>query len=400
MRYNLFISIYKGSNGINMGVGTRKMEYWKMLFMKRLKLPMKRIANVMPVGFTDQQFYDAYKKYYPYMMDEAQKMCKDYKRHNYLRKQKGYKNTAYFPEPDELLKQASKSIIGRTRKAHNSGEVATDEELARNIASLEKDSKEKIAKRKQKEETFLQHAQDVAPKYINRLISSYFKTRKENTLDVNSRYLLLLEIAQYKCKESIAFLHQINASDKNNDMRYLAFNLLQQMGEHPWLARNRKGKKRLSEVKPIDISANPTQLVEHIYKYQGNIHRRYDVFLSHSSYDTKQLLRLKQQLNGKGLVVYIDWVNDCVMMDRKNQNEDTWNVLMLRMDESEKMLFVMTDNSLRSEWTQKEIDYFMSLKRDVVVYQPGEITEEPFEALAGCRTCKEDSLIYKTITKN
>ena len=100
-----------------------------------------------------------------------------------------------------------------------------------------------------------------------------------------------------------------------------------------------------------------------------------------------QLLKLKQLLNEKGLVVYIDWVNDSVMMNRKNQNEDTWNVLKMRMDESEKMLFVMTDNSLRSEWTPKEIEYFMSLKREIVVFQPEEIMEKPFEALAGCRKC-------------
>ena len=370
-----------------MGVGTRKMEYRKILFIKEFRLPMKRIANAMPVGFTDRQFYEAYKQYYPYLVDEAQKMCKDYKRHNHLRKQKRYKKTVYFPEPEDLLRQTSRSIIGNTRKAHQSGDVATSEELARRIAALEKDSKRKIAKRKQKESVFMMHAQNVTPKYINRLISLYFKTRKENSLDVNSRYLLLLEIAQYKCKASIIFLHKINACDKNNEMRYLAFNLLQQMGERPWLARNRKGKKRLSSIKPLDISANPTELLEHIYQYQGNIHRRYDVFLSHSSYDTKQLLKLKQQLNEKGLVVYIDWVNDSVMMDRKNQNEDTWNVLKMRMDESEKMLFVMTDNSLRSEWTPKEIDYFKSLNREVVVYQPEEITEKPFEALAGCRKC-------------
>lgn len=371
-----------------MGIGTRKMEYRKMLFMKDFRLPMKRISNIMPVGFTDQQFYEAYKQYYPYLMDKAQKMCKDYKRHNYLRKR--YKKMVFFPEPEDLLKQTSKSIIGRTRKAHQSGEVATSGELARRIAALEKDSKERIAKRKQKEAVFMMHAQDVTPKYINRLISLFFETRKENSLDVNSRYLLLLEIAQYKCKASITFLHKINACDKNNEMRYLAFDLLQQMGERPWLARNRKGKKRLSSVKPIDISTNPTELLEHIYQYQGNIYRKYDVFLSHSYYDTKQLLKLKQQLNEKGLVVYIDWVNDSVMMDRKNQNEDTWNVLKMRMDESEKMLFVMTDNSLRSEWTPKEIDYFKSLNREVIVFQPEEITEKPFEALAGCRKCSEE----------
>lgn len=380
-----------------MGVGTRKMEYRKRLFIKSFKLPMKRIANAMPVGFKDQDFYEAYNKYYPYMMDEAQKMCEDYKRHNYFRKQKGYKKTVFFPEPDELLNQASKDIIGKTRKAHNNGEVMSREEQSFYIANLEQDSKKKIAKRKQKESDYLLHAQSVTPKYINNLIRLYFKTRRENALDVNSRYLILLEIAQFKCKESITFLHKINACDKNNDLRFLAFKLLQQMGEHPWLARKRKGKQRLSSVTSIDITANPTQLLEHIYRYQGNIHKRYDVFLSHSSYDTKQLLLLKQLLNSEGLVVYIDWVNDNVMMNRRNQNEDTWNVLQMRMDESEKMLFVMTDNSLRSIWTPKEIEYFKLLKKDIVVYQPEEITEKPFESLSECRACSDGTLLYKTL---
>ena len=376
-----------------MGVGPRKMEYRKMLFTKNFKQPMKKVARAMPVGFTDDDFYEAYKKYYPYMMVEARKMCDDYKRHNFSRKKKGYKNIVFFPEPEEFLKQASSKTIGLTRKAHQGGDVMSTEELARYTLMLEQDSKRRIAERKRKEEAFLMLAQDVEPKYIKKLIDLYFRTRKTNTLDVNSRYLILLEIAQFKCKESISFLSKINSCDKNNDMRLLAFNLLQQMGEHPWLARNRKGKKRQSAVQPIDIAANPTRLVEHICKYQGCIHNRYDVFLSHSSYDTQQLLSLKQKLNAEGLVVYIDWVNDKVMMDRRNQNEDTWNVLKLRMDESEKMLFVMTDNSLRSTWTPKEIDYFKSLNKEILVYQPEEITEKPFDSLEGCSKCLKLKLI-------
>lgn len=380
-----------------MGGGTRKMEYRKMLFTKDFKSPMKRIAKALPVGFTDDDFYEAYKKYYPYMMQEARKICDDYKRHNAFRRKKGYKNIVVFPEPDVLLRQASSKTIRLTRKAHQSGEVMSDEVLAYNLSLLEHDSKRKIAERKRKEEAFLRLAQDVEPKYIKRLISLYFQVRKANTLDVNSRYLILLEIAQFKCKESISFLSKINSCDKNYEIRHLAFNLLQQMGEHPWLARNRKGRKRQSEIKPIDIAESPTLLVEHICKYQEFIHGRYDVFLSHCSYDTKQLLALKQKLNAKGLVVYIDWVNDKVMMNRKNQNEDTWTVLKLRMDESRKMLFVMTDNSLRSEWTQKEIDYFKSLGKEVVVYQPEEITEKPFDSIGDCKKCLEEELVFTTI---
>lgn len=96
-------------------------------------------------------------------------------------------------------------------------------------------------------------------------------------------------------------------------------------------------------------------------------------------------------------MVYIDWVNDNVMMNRRNQNDDTWNVLKMRMDESEKMLFVMTDNSLRSIWTPREIDYFKSLKKDIVVYQPEEITEKLFESLSECRACSDGTLLYKTL---
>lgn len=380
-----------------MGLGTRRMEHRKMLFTKNFKRPMKKVAKAMPVGFTNEDFYEAYKKYYPYMMVEARKMCDDYKRHNISRKKKEYKNIVYFPEPEEFLKQASSKTIGLTRKAHQGGDVMSAEQLASYTLMLEQDSKRRIAERKRKEEAFLMLAQNVEPKYIKKLIDLYFRTRNANTLDVNSRYLILLEIAQFKCKESITFLSKINSCDKNNDMRLLAFNLLQQMGEHPWLARNRKGKKRQSAIQPIDIAANPTRLVEHIYKYQGSIHNRYDVFLSHSSYDTQQLLSLKQKLNAEGLVVYIDWVNDKVMMDRRNQNEDTWNVLKLRMDESGKMLFVMTDNSLRSTWTPKEIDYFKSLNKEILVYQPEEITEEPFDSLGDCKKCKEVELVSATM---
>ncbi|MBO6254622.1 MAG: toll/interleukin-1 receptor domain-containing protein, partial [Bacteroidaceae bacterium] len=347
-----------------------------------------------------KDFYETYKKYYPYMMVEARKMCDEYKRHNVSRKKKGYKNIVFFPEPEEFLMQASSKTIGLTRKAHQGGDVMSAEELARYTLMLEQDSKRRMAERKRKEEAFLMLAQDVEPKYIKKLIGLYFRTRRTNTLDVNSRYLILLEIAQFKCKESITFLSKINSCDKNNDMRLLAFNLLQQMGEHPWLARNRKGRKRLSAIQPIDIAANPTRLVEHIYKYQGSIHNRYDVFLSHSSYDTQQLLSLKQKLNAEGLVVYIDWVNDNVMMNRRNQNEDTWNVLKLRMDESDKMLFVMTDNSLRSTWTPKEIDYFKSLNKEILVYQPEDITEEPFDSLEDCMKCMELELVGTIITNN
>ena len=61
--------------------------------------------------------------------------------------------------------------------------------------------------------------------------------------------------------------------------------------------------------------------------------------------------------------------------NRQNQNEDTAKVLKKRMDMSGKMVFVMTDNSLRSQWTSWEIDYFTKKGGKVFIYQPYAISE-------------------------
>ena len=86
--------------------------------------------------------------------------------------------------------------------------------------------------------------------------------------------------------------------------------------------------------------------------------QEYDVFLSHSSLDVNELLQLKVLLNQQGKTVYIDWINDRVMLNRQNQNQDTWKALELRMDQSKMLLYVLTDNSIKSPCTEREVLYF------------------------------------------
>ena len=149
----------------------------------------------------------------------------------------------------------------------------------------------------------------------------------------------------------------------------MAFYALQRMGEHPWLGRSRKGKKRLSQVKRIDIQKNPTELLNLTSKYQDLLYQKFDIFLSHSSRDEEELLRIKSILNKQGYTVYIDWVNDREMLNRKNQDENTWNALYLRMDQSLRLLYVMTDNCINSVCTQREVEYFRAKNKVVYVYQ-------------------------------
>lgn len=369
-----------------MAIVSRKMQYRKDLVLKMFKHPIQKVANVMDEGFTDEDFYSTFKTLYPELMDQAQEMYDDYRRHNWGRRKKGYK-TIYFPEPDELLRRESERALRKIRTKHQLGNVLSPDVLDKNRQSLEKACAAKAEAYHEKKENYLKHAQMVCPRYVDTLISQYFGIRKVDALDINTRYLILLEIAQFYCEKSIVFLSKINASDKNIEMRHLAFDLLQQMGRHPWLARNRKGRKKQSMIKPIDIVKNPTALLDYIYKYQDTLHSRYDVFLSHSSYDVEELLHLKRILNSQGMIVYIDWVNDSVMMNRINQNEDTWNVLEKRMDESAKLLFVMTDNSLCSPWTKREVEYFKASGKPVCILDTGGLTEDKWEILNGLPLC-------------
>jgi len=364
-----------------MSIGLRVMWKRNMLLSEQFKKPLQKIAEIMPIGFTDDDFYSAFCKYYPELIDEANETCQDNLHHNIVRKRHGYK-TAYFPySVQRYLEERSASLRSCLRKRHAMNKIHSDLEIKEIVKRLDTKLSKKDAKRKLRDDYYLQYAQDVCPKYIKNLIQLYFKERRRNCLDVNARYILLLEAAQFRTFETVVFLKKVNACDKNINIRHFAFSTLQSMGYHPWLARKRKGKTRNNAIKPIDITENPTELLEYIYRFQDLLHQKFDVFISHSSYDKAELYKLKRTLNAQGLVVYIDWANDKVMLNRENQNEDTWTVLQKRMDISNKMIFVMTDNSLRSQWAQKEIEYFTKLGKPVFVFQPYEISEQVWDIL-------------------
>ena len=145
-------------------------------------------------------------------------------------------------------------------------------------------------------------------------------------------------------------------------------------------------------LKPIDVQKNPTELMQLIYTNQHMLYQEYDVFLSHSSLDINELLRLKVLFNQQGKTVYIDWVNDRVMLNRQNQNQDTWKALELRMGQSKKLLYVMTDNSIKSPCTEREVMYFKNASKDVKAYMPYPVSLPTPSYLDGCDFITEEQL--------
>lgn len=143
---------------------------------------------------------------------------------------------------------------------------------------------------------------------------------------------------------------------------------------------------------PIDVQKNPTELIQLIYTNQHMLYQEYDIFLSHSSLDVNELLQLKVLLNQQGKTVYIDWINDRVMLNRQNQNQDTWKALELRMDQSKMLLYIMTDNSIKSPYTEREVVYFKSASKKVKVYKPHAVSLPTPSYLDGCDFIIEEQL--------
>lgn len=360
-----------------MSIYYRKEQYREILFIKNLHLKAirKKLFKILPCGSAFGEFLKAFKKYFPCEWEDIVSYCKSRKRDYFRRKKKGLRTVSYDTPENFLRKHVSLAQLGNNTLSGKCCAYFT--------AKLQKKADAKKKRRENKLKKNMVTVQQVCPSYVRHLIKLYFDVRKKNTLDVNARYLILLEASNFKCNETISFLQKVNACDKNSDLRYLAFLSLQRIGEYTQLARKRKGKQCLSQIKPIDIQKNPTELLHFIHKYQCSLYQEYDVFLSHSSLDTKELLKIKAELNKQGLTVYIDWVNDDVMLDRKNQNDDTWNVLEERMEQSKLMLYVMTDNCIQSSYTEREVIFFKKKGKSVFVLSYKTSLKEPVY-LDGC----------------
>lgn len=361
-----------------MSIFYRKEKFQEKLFLKNLHLKAcnKKLSIVLTPGFNKKEYIATFQICFPHLWEDIVFFC-EMRKDNYLRRGKKDLRTVPYYTPEEYLvthalQQNLKSI------------QTSEEERNKNKERLINDGKRKQQQRKDKLEKNLVYVQKVCPPYVDNLINAYFDLRKQQTLAINARYLILLEASQFKCRKTLSFLHKVNACDKNQDLRMMAFYALQRMGEHPWLSRNRKGKKRLSQVKRIDIQKNPTELLEMLSKYQILLYQNFDIFLSHSFRDEKELLKIKSILNKQGYTVYIDWVNDREMLNRENQDENTWNALFLRMDQSCRLLYVMTDNCISSIYTKKEVEYFKAKNKAIYVYQPKAISLPEPQYLNDC----------------
>ncbi|REG60856.1 TIR domain-containing protein [Paraburkholderia sp. BL6669N2] len=89
---------------------------------------------------------------------------------------------------------------------------------------------------------------------------------------------------------------------------------------------------------------------------EGYGERPHDIFLSHSKLDEEEIYGLKLMLEDYGHSVYIDWIDD-PHLDREEVSKETAALLRARMKSSRSLLYVTSENSVKSKWTPWELGF-------------------------------------------
>lgn len=381
-----------------MGQTKRKYSAELIRFQKTLKKSIHNVLAIMPKGFTDEDFLSEFKVLYSYLWDDVRAKAKEYQRMDDGLEKKGFPKRYFFPSPAVYIKKVSAPII-KNKALHEKLILKTEERTEFRKILLEECAK-KRKERKEKLVSNLKYTQKITPSYSNYYIQTYFHCKQANPVDIDTQYAVLIEASKYKSPITIKFLHRVNASERNYHLRHFAFQALQKFGiKEVRLRKNRKGKKKAGDkIVPTPIET-PDDLIHSIYNSQLEQMKKYDLFLSHSSFDCGLLLRLKSVLNHSNINVYVDWVSDRNALKRELTNVNTANTIIERLKSSKALLYIHTQASQNSKWTPWELGFFHALhasKSKICIYNPDNIEKTPYLDIYPPVVLEEGKLFVET----
>lgn len=377
--------------------GRAKRQHTKYVrdFACGLKKYFKQVANLMGLGFTDEDYVMTFKECFPHLWQDITIKHVNYQKADERLVKRGKKRRYKFPKPFNFILWHAKHVIVATRKQHEQGigVLAENERLAV-IDNLRSESLHYMELLKKKNEQKLTFVQQVKPEYSGYLLGKYLRHRRTHREDVDTAYMLLQEASKYKCKDTIDLLQKVNAAEPNYHLRHFAFLKLQQFGiKEVKLRKNPKGKARPGDKEIPKEMKTPEDLLSAIYSSQLESHKSFDLFLSHSYKDVNKLLEIKTMLNSFGINVYIDWVNDRAELQRALTNQDTVRVIIERIQSSKALMFIVTEASTNSRWTPWELGYAHALGKRICILQLEEVKDVPVYLEIYDQAIMEDSRI-------
>lgn len=349
------------------GVTKRKFDGETMRIQKSLKRPLYSVAEVLPCDYSGSDLLQLFKEYYPLDWRILVERCvQAQEKDTFLRgvgKKQRYKQTS--AEDFFFGMQIVKNILNQSSKDKHR-ETYSDAERELKLTSLKEKRAPKLAQQKKNQEEYKILMQRVDPCYFDILISAYH----QKGITVDGKMEIFKELQKFDTPKTTIFFRKLNDSERNDQIRNMAFMHLQASGHYVKLRQRFKGKRKSYMAERTAFFVTPTDLAKRLDEVTVQSKKQFDVFISHSFKDSEIVKKVIAILNAQGLHCYCDWSSDNDFLKRELVSDYTAAVLKKRIEQSSKILFIRTDNSMtgtqvNSPWIAMELDFGQSISKEM-----------------------------------
>ena len=355
------------------GITKRKQIGEQMRFNKQLKRPLYLISQILPINYDAKILLNYFQRYYPTEWDTLVQMQEQYKKKDDFLKKVG-KKVRYKPlSPTDYFYslQVVKNILHPNRKK-NYAENFNLQAIESKRLEFENKRKMVISKRANriKENTHL--IQNIDPLYVDYYISIYHK----KGITTEQKIEIVSDLSKYNSNKINTFLYTLNDAERNNQVRKMAFDLLQKRGLYVKLRKNFKGNKKVYQIEKSKFDVTPEDLFKRLQNNSFQAKKKFDVFISHSYSNKCEMIKLYKHLNNLGFSCYCDWSADSDFLQRSMCNDGiyTEEVLKWRIRQSQNILYVNCPKAQDSNWVKTELAFARKLNKNIVEIGIADIT--------------------------
>lgn len=354
---------------------------------KQINQFIESLIPILPYKYDFNTINSLLKDYYPYEIFLISEKYKYYQIKEKSLSSKNIKSRYHYKDVDDYVRSSNiliKILNISFVKSHQ--EVFNQNEYENTVQQFKIQRNPRILKQYKKIQTAIKQTQQLEPSYLDSLIGLY--SRKRTTQ--KDKVYILKELKKYYCPKIIAFFSKLIDTEYNRQLREEAFYHLQSFGYQPNLPRqkyiripskNRKRREFLKEYanETFKVEETPAELEYRINNSKDQKIKEYDFFISHSSIDYNSIQLLIESLNKQGNNIYCDWINDSDYLKRHLAGHQTLNVIKKRLDQSKRMIFVLSSNSIESKWCKYEINYFIERNKEILFIRKEDISNGAFQ---------------------
>lgn len=345
------------------GITKRKYDGETMRIRKQMKRPLYLVAEVLPYEYNGADLLNLFSEFYPFEWRKIVERQNNYEEKDRFLNKVG-KQTRYHPETPEQFFFNMPVVKNILNAAYKKKYKSAYSEASRNRKYDELKSRRqgKIAEKIAKTEEYTRLTQEIEPYYIDVLIVAYH----QRGMTTEGKIEIVTEMGKFICEKTLTFFYKLNDSERNAQIRRIAFKHLQRSGHYVKLRKNFKGKKKSYITESSDFDRTPADLANRLNRDTFQSKQEFGVFISHSYLDEKVVRATIKILNSNNFTCYCDWYSDDGFLKRNLVSDFTKEVLKKRIEQSKNFLFIRTENSLNSAWVQFELEYCQTLGKPIV----------------------------------